>query len=60
MQPIIYDVAVSADGFIAGASQDVSLFPFQGSIVDDYMARLATYSHCIMGRKPICLVINMA
>lgn len=51
MHPIIYDVAVSIDGFIAGTSGDVSSFPFQGPIVDDYMQRLAAYSHCIMGRN---------
>ncbi len=51
MQPIIYDVAVSADGFIAGPGGDVSLFPHQGPVVDDYMARLATYATCLMGRK---------
>lgn len=50
MQPIIYDVAVSADGFIAGPNSDVSAFPHQGAIVDDYLARLATYSTALMGR----------
>ncbi len=51
MQPLIYDVAVSADGFISGIKGDISLFPHQGSIVDDYIARLSIYSHCIMGRN---------
>ncbi|OAN85079.1 hypothetical protein A8B78_05665 [Jannaschia sp. EhC01] len=50
MQPIIYDVAVSADGFIAGPNSDVSAFPHAGPIVSDYLARLATYSTAIMGR----------
>ncbi len=50
MQPIIYDVAVSADGYIAGASGDVSLFPHTGEVVDDYTARLQTYAAVIMGR----------
>ena len=50
MQPIIYDVAVSADGFIAGRSGDVSKFPASGPVVDDYFARLKTYSCAIMGR----------
>ncbi len=50
MQPIIYDVAVSADGFIAGASGDVSLFPHTGEVVDDYTARLQTYAAVLMGR----------
>lgn len=51
MQPIIYDVAVSTDDFIAGTLGDVSAFPFQGSIVDDYMQRLQIYTHYLMGRK---------
>ena len=50
MHPIIYDVAVSADGFIAGPSADVSAFPHTGPIVDDYLTRLATYSTALMGR----------
>lgn len=50
MHPIIYDVAVSADGFIAGLNADVSAFPHQGPIVDEYVARLATYSTALMGR----------
>jgi dihydrofolate reductase len=50
MQPIIYDVAVSADGFIAGASGDVSLFSHTGEVVDDYTARLQTYATVLMGR----------
>jgi dihydrofolate reductase len=51
MQPIIYDVAVSADGFICGASDDVSLFPHSGPVVDDYLDRMATYSCALMGRR---------
>jgi len=51
LQPIIYDVAVSADGFISGPYDDVSTFPHQGPVVDDYQIRLASYNSCIMGRK---------
>ncbi len=51
MQPVIYDVAISADGFIAGASDDVSLFPHISTMVDDYYARLKTYAVCLMGRR---------
>ncbi len=51
MQPVIYDVAVSIDGFISAANNDVSQFPFEGEIVDDYRQRLTGYSHCLMGRK---------
>lgn len=51
MQPIIYDVAVSADGFIAGADSDVSSFPHAGRIVDDYRERLSGYGTVVMGRS---------
>lgn len=50
MQPIIYDAAISADGFIAGPSADISKFPAQSPAVDDYFARLKTYACAIMGR----------
>jgi len=50
MHPIIYDVAVSLDGFIAGPSGDVSKFTFEGEVVDDYQARMAEYRTAIMGR----------
>ncbi len=51
MQPIIYDVAVSLDGFISGASGDISKFAHNGRVVDDYFKRLGTYKTAIMGRK---------
>ncbi len=51
MQPIIYDVAVSADGFICGANADISRFPHDGPVVDDYRARLASYGTALMGRE---------
>ena len=50
MQPIIYDVAVSADGFITGRDADVSAFPHNGPIVDDYITRLGNYAVALMGR----------
>lgn len=50
MHSIIYDVAVSADGFIAGPNADISKFPPDGPVVDDYFARLQTYACAIMGR----------
>ena len=34
MQPIIYDVAVSIDGYIAGPEGDISQFPESGDIVE--------------------------
>lgn len=50
MQPIVYDVAVSIDGFISGVGGDISAFPGEGAIVSDYLARVATYRTVIMGR----------
>ena len=50
MQPIIYDVAVSVDGFISGPGGDISKFAHEGPVVDDYRARLAGYGAAIMGR----------
>lgn len=51
MQPIIYDVAVSIDGFISGPGGDISGFAQEGQVVNDYMDRLATYATAIMGRE---------
>ena len=51
MQELIYDVAVSADGFIAGPDEDVSRFPDKGPIVADYLERLQSYAACVMGRR---------
>ena len=51
MQPVIYDVAVSADGFICGADGDVALFPHDGPMVRDYRERLGGYAVALMGRR---------
>ena len=51
MRRIIYDVAVSLDGYIAGPDDDVSAYPAQGDHVAAYMARLQTYDTVIMGRR---------
>lgn len=51
MREIIYDVAVSLDGFIAAPGGDISAFPATGDHVDDYLARLGTYGTVIMGRN---------
>ena len=51
MQDLIYDVAVSADGFICGADGDVALFPQEGAVVEDYLVRLRSYAVALMGRR---------
>ncbi len=50
MQELIYDVAVSVDGFIAGENGDIAGFAQSGPVVDDYFARLAGYATALMGR----------
>ncbi|MEQ8403446.1 MAG: hypothetical protein RIB53_07525, partial [Roseitalea porphyridii] len=50
MQPIIYDVAVSIDGFICGPGGDISRFAQEGPVIADYSARLEGYATAIMGR----------
>ena len=51
MRSIVYDVATSLDGFIAGPDDDISMFPAEGAHLDDYLARLQTYETVIMGRR---------
>lgn len=41
MQSIIYDVAISIDGYISGPDGDISQFASEGPVVEDYMTRLA-------------------
>ena len=50
MHPVIYDVAVSVDGMIAGPDENISLFAQDGPVVEDYRDRLASYRCAIMGR----------
>lgn len=51
MRSIVYDVATSLDGFIAGPDDDISMYPAEGAHLDDYLARLKTYDTVIMGRR---------
>ncbi len=51
MGTVTYDVAVSIDGFISGAGDDVSQFPVEGDHVDAYLERMSEYDAVIMGRK---------
>jgi len=50
MRQIVYDVAVSLDGFIAGPDGDISAFPADGDHLQPYLDRLAGYETVIMGR----------
>ena len=51
MQRIIYYVAISLDGYIAGPGGDISQFAMQGEGVTKYQTDLADFSTVIMGRK---------
>lgn len=50
MQELVYDVAVSLDGFIAAPDGDFSDFPADDAIVAAYRDRLAGYAAAVMGR----------
>ncbi len=51
MQKIVYYVASSLDGFIAGKNDDISLFTMQGNGVEKYQNDLTKFQTVIMGRR---------
>lgn len=51
MKKIIYYVASSLDGYIAGENDDISKFILQGEGVEKYQSDLASFLTVIMGRK---------
>ncbi|NDV15445.1 dihydrofolate reductase [Muricauda sp. TY007] len=51
MKQIIYYVASSLDGFIAGKNDDISQFILQGEGVEKYQSDLSKFETVIMGRK---------
>lgn len=51
MAKIVYYVATSLDGFIAGPENDISMFVFQGEGVEQYQSDLLNFSTVIMGRS---------
>ena len=48
---IIYYVAISLDGYISGADEDISLFVGEGSGLDKYLKDLKTFETVIMGKN---------
>lgn len=51
MRRIVYYVAASLDGYIAGRGEDISLFMQEGEGVNQYLADLQNFDTVIMGRK---------
>jgi len=51
MKKIVYYVASSLDGYIAGENEDISKFIVQGAGVKKYQSDLANFTTVIMGRK---------
>ena len=51
MRKIVYYVATSLDGFIAGKNGDVSMFATQGEGVEQYTYDLESFDTVIMGRN---------
>lgn len=51
MRPIVYYVATSLDGFIAGLNDDISGFAQGGNGVTQYLADLQAFDTTIMGRN---------
>lgn len=51
MRNIIYYVATSLDGYIAGPNEDISKFAAAGEGVQQYLADLQAFKTVIMGRK---------
>ncbi len=51
MRQIVYDIAVSIDGYIAGPEHTIEGFLQDGEHVRDYFDRLKSYDTVIMGRN---------
>ncbi|MBD0777601.1 dihydrofolate reductase [Maribacter sp. ANRC-HE7] len=51
MHKIVYYIASSLDGFIAGKNDDISRFILQGKGVEKYQADLSNFKTVIMGRR---------
>lgn len=51
MPKIIYYVAISLDGYIAGPGDDINMFTAQGNGVKQYQEDLLSFATVIMGRR---------
>ncbi len=53
MQKIIYYVASSLDGFIAGTNSDISKFISEGKGVEKYLSDLQKFETVIIGSQDL-------
>ena len=51
MREIIYYVATSLDGYIAGPNENVELFAGDGGLVEKYVQDLKDFDTVVMGRR---------
>ena len=51
MRELIYDVAMTVDGFICHTDGSADGFVPEGEHLTEYLARLETYDTVVMGRK---------
>ncbi|GGG04917.1 dihydrofolate reductase [Dokdonia pacifica] len=51
MKKIVYYVAISLDGYIAGVNDDISMFIPDGEGVEKYLSDLQSFKTVIMGRR---------
>ncbi|MGV3619313.1 MAG: dihydrofolate reductase family protein [Archangium sp.] len=59
MQPVVFHIATSVDGFIAGPGGAVDRFSYSGHHVTEYVAALANYSAVVMGRRTYQFGLDM-
>ena len=51
MRKVVYDFAMTVDGFICRPDGSIDDFPGHGPHVDDYLKRLESYDTVLMGRR---------
>ena len=59
MQPLVFHIATSVDGFIAGPGGAVDRFSYSGHHVAEFLAAVAGYSAVVMGRRTYQFGLDM-
>lgn len=59
MQPVVFHIATSVDGFIAGPGGAVDRFSYTGHHVTEFLAAVANYSAVVMGRRTYQFGLDM-